>query len=101
MPGISPPMSFNFNVDAPDFTPAHSIDSPGHQVPPEFARCLSPGPPSDCTDRSSLSWPFSECPDWPINREWLDFAFEKVTFKPLTLDNDIDTDIVSGADIAQ
>ena len=95
-------MSFNFNVDAPDFTPsAHSIDSPGHQVPPEFARCLSPGPPSDCTDRSSLSWPFSECPDWPINREWLDFAFEKVTFKPLTLDNDIDTDIVSGADIAQ
>ena len=88
-------------IDAPAFiSNAHSIDSPVHQVPPDIARCLSPGPPSDCADRSSLSWPFSECPDWPINREWLDFAFDKVTFKS-SVDIDIDTDIVSGADLAQ
>jgi hypothetical protein len=88
-------------VDAPAFiSNAHSIDSRVPQVPPDIARCLSPGPPSDCADRSSLSWPFSECPDWPINREWLDFAFDKVTFKS-SVDIDNDTDIVSGADLAQ
>src|ERR1700759_4828596 len=84
-------------IDAPAFiSNAHSIDSPVLQVPPDIARCLSPGPPSDCADRSSLSWPFSE----PINREWLDFAFDKVTFKS-SVDIDNDTDIVSGADLAQ
>ena len=56
-----------------------------------LARCLSPGPFYDgpAIDRESLLWPLSVCPNWPINGEWLDFAFEKVTFRPLTVDIDI------------
>jgi len=73
-------------IDASAVFPVGAPVSP--VVSDVLARCLSPGPFYDgpAIDRESLLWPLSVCPDWPINAEWLDFAFEKVTVRPLTVD---------------
>jgi hypothetical protein len=53
-------------------------------VPPSRpSSCLSPGPPyvgPPLDDPHAGIWPFSVCPDWPINDEWLRFAFAPVVF---------------------
>ena len=81
------PVNIDLDV-AVNVNPDVSIASDATQsVPADIARCLSPGPISEgSVDRESLPWPFSECPDWPINDTWRDFAFAPVTFRPLTVD---------------
>ena len=54
----------------------------GSSPPSRLSSCLSPGPISNGSpsDPSSLGWPFSVCPDWPMNDDWLRFAFAPVSF---------------------
>jgi hypothetical protein len=54
----------------------------GSPPPTRLSSCLSPGPISNGSppDPSSLGWPFSVCPDWPMNEDWLRFAFAPVSF---------------------
>ena len=88
----------NINFDFPvNINPDVSTASAASQsVPADIARCLSPGPTYEGPVDRELPWPFSECPDWPINDSWRDFAFAPVTFRPLTVDIDPfpDLDIV-------
>jgi hypothetical protein len=37
-----------------------------------------------------MTWPFDVCPDWPINDDWLHFAFAPVEFT-LREGEDVDT----------
>ncbi len=56
--------------------------------PSRPSSCLSPGPAYNgppLEDSNANTWPFSNCPDWPINNDWLRFAFAPVTF---TVDED-------------
>jgi uncharacterized protein len=51
--------------------------------PSRPSSCLSPGPAYNgppLEDSNANTWPFSNCPDWPINNDWLRFAFAPVTF---------------------
>ena len=92
VPAGSVPASIDHDVNVLPNIDASAVFPVGAPVSPVasdvLARCLSPGPFYDgpAIDRESLPWPLSVCPDWPINAEWLDFAFEKVTFRPLTVD---------------
>ena len=63
----------------------------GSPPPSRPSSCLSPGPISNGSppDPSSLGWPFSVCPDWPMNEDWLRFAFAPVSFS-FRVDNDPD-----------
>ena len=59
--------------------------SPVYQVAaPELTSCLSPRPSYDGPpiDRGALPWPLSNCPDWPMNPAWLEFAFARVELAP-------------------
>jgi len=49
----------------------------------ERSLCLSPGPNYDgpLPDPESITWPFSEFPDWPISDTWRDFAFDPVVLR--------------------
>ena len=83
----------NFPVFNGPFVPVSSIAS--QTVLDNVARCLSPGPIYDGPpiDRESMPSPLANCPDWPINDAWRDFAFAPVTFRSLTVDIDPSPDI--------
>jgi len=51
--------------------------------PVRVSSVLSPGPiyQGPDPDPSLVVWPLSEFPDWPINDDWRDFAFEPVVFR--------------------
>src|SRR6185436_238311 len=51
--------------------------------PVRISSVLSPGPiyRGPDPDPSLVVWPLSEFPDWPINDDWRDFAFEPVVFR--------------------
>ena len=52
-------------------------------LPVRGSSALSPGPSyqGPDPDPSLMVWPLSEFPDWPINDDWRDFAFEPVVFR--------------------
>jgi hypothetical protein len=62
--------------------PDPSVGSPIPCV--RVSSVLSPGPTYDGPepDPALMIWPLSECPDWPINDSWRDFAFLPVVFSP-------------------
>ena len=51
--------------------------------PVRGSSALSPGPTyrGPDPDPSLMVGPLSEFPDWPINDDWRDFAFEPVVFR--------------------
>ena len=65
------------NVSLP-LSPVYPVAAPG------LASCLSPGPTYEGPpiDRGALPWPLSNCPDWPMNPAWLEFAFARVDLAP-------------------
>ena len=84
----NPPVLLPSALVAPSCVPAGSLSScaPGLVGVPgvRVSSVLSPGPTYDGPepDPALMIWPLSECPDWPINDSWRDFAFLPVVFSP-------------------
>ena len=52
-----------------------------------FGYCLSPGPTYSGPPVDRDGWPLRGCPDWPMNTDWLEFAFAHVVYRnPLSGD---------------
>jgi len=76
-------VSLTLSTAVPAISPIH-VSPVSHIAAPEHASCLSPGPPYDGPpiDRDALPWPLRDCPDWPMNPDWLEFAFARVDLAP-------------------